>query len=42
LEKTYNILKQIIKKGDVILFLGAGNITRLADKFAEELSKGEL
>ncbi|RUM59435.1 MAG: UDP-N-acetylmuramate--L-alanine ligase [Persephonella sp.] len=42
LDETYNVLKQIIKRGDVILFLGAGNITKLADRFTEELGKGEL
>ena len=38
LEKTFNILKQIVKNQDVILFLGAGNITKLADDFSNYLS----
>ena len=41
LEKTFNVLKQIVKNGDVILFLGAGNITKLADDFAKYISQRE-
>ncbi len=39
LENTFNILKNIIKKGDIILFLGAGSITRLADDMARYLKE---
>ena len=41
LERTFNLLKQIVKNGDVILFLGAGNITKLAEDFSKYLSEKE-
>ncbi len=41
LQKTFNILKNVLKKGDVLLFLGAGNITKLSDQVAEFLKKKE-
>jgi len=37
LDNTFNILKNIVRKGDVILFLGAGSITKLADEMAKYL-----
>jgi UDP-N-acetylmuramate--alanine ligase len=37
LESTFNILKNMIKKGDIVIFLGAGNITKLADDLANYL-----
>ena len=41
LDKTFNLLKQIVKNGDVVLFLGAGNITKLAEDFSKYLSEKE-
>jgi len=39
LDNTMNILKNTIKKGDIILFLGAGSITKLADELAKYLKE---
>ncbi len=45
LNKTFNLLKNIIKKDDVVLILGAGNITKLSDQitvFLKEKNEGKL
>ncbi len=45
LNKTFNLLKNIVKKDDVVLILGAGNITKLSDQitvFLKEKNEGKL
>lgn len=39
ISEAENLLKNIIKKGDVILTLGAGNITQLSDSISKYLSE---
>ena len=41
IEETFKILKNLVKKNDVIMFLGAGNITKLAGDFANFLKEKE-
>jgi len=41
LKKVLNILKNILKKGDVVLILGAGNITKLSDQLSKFLKSKE-
>jgi len=41
LQKTFNILKNILKKDDVLLILGAGNVTRLSDQISQFLKNKE-
>ena len=42
IEETYKVLKNLVKKGDVLMFLGAGNITKLATDFANFLKEKVL
>ncbi|WP_457638798.1 UDP-N-acetylmuramate--L-alanine ligase [Persephonella sp.] len=39
LEKTAYLLKNILKNGDVVLVMGAGNITKLSDILVEKLKE---